>query len=357
MVGCEAVGYSGTDALPEGALAVPSTRYVIGVRVVGRALELEVPPSRPVAWIGTDASCDLRLTSTFVSARHCTVERQGTRLVCRDQKSTNGLWLGNERVPELEVKADEAFRVGDMVLVGLTAEAQSARRNLQRWLGYAERFQAALDDALRVAAERRHVVITGALGGQQEALARALHDTLGSLPRPMIEAATVAPDAGGQRALLERARGGTLMLPVSALPIDTTFLRDRLALVSTDVRVMVIAPPELVARACTLASGIAVLDVPPIEARRDDLAHLVFDVAGQVVARRRWSGVDIAADMPALLRHAWAGNLAELEESIERVLAVRVHGSIRAAEEATGVSKSALGRTLKRLGIVTKDAV
>jgi hypothetical protein len=325
-----------------------ASRSLRAVRVVGSNLERELEPGRPRLWLGTDPGCDLVLTSRFVSARHASLDRDGDRVVCRDQGSTNGLWLGEHRVDLLEVRAERPFRVGDQWLIGVSAEAQAARRHLQRWLGHAERWQPAVDDGLRVVIDRRHAVITGAAGARLDALAHLLHDALATGPRPRVDAGDVR--ITDPLPLLAAARGGSLVVAAAALPDDLAPLRDRIAAVATDVRLLVIADRDQVARACTLVPGAVVIEVPTLSQRRDDLLRLVVDIGADVARRRRWSA-DLGAELPALLGHGWPGNLDELEDSVERVLAVRATGSMRAAEDALGVSKSAIGRTLKRLGL------
>jgi hypothetical protein len=338
---------NGTDVLPERG---PDRRagVVVALRVVGTGLELDVPLPTPPLWIGSDPACDLCLPSRFVSMRHATVERDGGIVVVRDRGSTNGVRLGEMRVPELEVRPQQELRIGDQTLVGVTAELRAARRRVETWLGHAERFQPAIDEALGAATARRHAVIATAATRRGRALAHLLHEAAGA-GRTRIEV-TAPIDADALRTRIDAARGGSLLIAAEDLPIDDAALRTLLGVPASDVRLLVLAPRDAVARACAVVPGAVVIDVPDLADRRDDLLRLIVDAAAEVARRRRWSP-DLGPDLAPLLAYAWPGNLDELDETIERVLAVRALGSLRSAEEILGVSKSALGRTFKRIGL------
>jgi hypothetical protein len=339
---------NGTDVLPERG---PDRRagVVVAVRVVGTGLELDVPSPTAPLWVGSDPGCDLCLPSRFVSMRHATIERAGSAVIVRDRGSTNGVRLGEMRVPELELAPQQEFRVGDQTLVGVTAELRAARRRAETWLGHADRFQPAIDEALAAATARRHAIIATGATRRGRALAHLLHDAAAGPARPRIDAA--APlDLDALRAQLASARGGSLILAASELPADSAPLRTVLGVPASDVRILVLAPRDLVAHACGLVPGAVVIDVPDLAARPDDLLRLLVEVAADVARRRRWSA-DLGSDLAALLAYPWPGNLDELDETVERVLAVRALGSLRAAEDVLGASKSALGRTFKRIGL------
>jgi hypothetical protein len=342
---------NGTDVLPERS---PDRRAgaVVAVRVVGTSLELDVPSPTGPLWIGSDPTCDLYLPSRFVSMRHATLERVGGTVVVRDRGSTNGVRLGEMRVPELELAPQQEFRIGDQTLVAVSAELRAARRRVETWLGHADRFQPAIDEALAAATARRHAIIAmGATAATRRgrALAHLLHDAAAGPARPRIDA-TGPLELEALRAQMASARGGSLVLAAADLPEDETSLRALLGIPASDVRLLVLASRDRVARACSLVPGAVVIDVPDLAARTDDLLRLIVEVAADVARRRRWSA-DLGNDLGPLLAYAWPGNLDELDETVERVLAVRALGSLRAAEDVLGVSKSALGRTLKRVGL------
>jgi hypothetical protein len=85
--------------------------FVIGGSDVGRSADL--PEG---GWIGRAEGCALRLGDRSISRKHARVERRGDRWVVTDQGSTNGLWLDDERVTEVELVDHGEFRAGEVHL-------------------------------------------------------------------------------------------------------------------------------------------------------------------------------------------------------------------------------------------------
>lgn len=68
--------------------------------------------------IGRIEGCDLRISSDLVSRRHAVIERDGAvdyRIV--DRNSSNGVWLGGERVSERVLRDGDVVRIGDRELL------------------------------------------------------------------------------------------------------------------------------------------------------------------------------------------------------------------------------------------------
>src|ERR1044071_6222915 len=65
--------------------------------------------------IGRDPSCTIALNDTSVSRRHARIERlpDGLRIV--DLQSSNGIWRGTTRVPEIILRAGEKFQIGSTI--------------------------------------------------------------------------------------------------------------------------------------------------------------------------------------------------------------------------------------------------
>ena len=65
--------------------------------------------------IGRGAGSDVRLPHAAVSGHHATLRAQGAGWVAIDESSTNGTWVGEQRIPP---KRPKALRSGDVVNVG-----------------------------------------------------------------------------------------------------------------------------------------------------------------------------------------------------------------------------------------------
>ena len=77
----------------------------------GKRLD-EICSDRETLTIGRDPENDVQIDNLAVSARHACIEKRGTGYVVRDLSSTNGTFVGGERV------VDKALADGDAVTIG-----------------------------------------------------------------------------------------------------------------------------------------------------------------------------------------------------------------------------------------------
>ncbi len=75
--------------------------------------------ARPLL-IGRLPDCDMVLSNTRISKKHCRIELQADEtIVVTDLNSTNGTYLNNRRLPPHEGiiwEADNPLRVGDYII-------------------------------------------------------------------------------------------------------------------------------------------------------------------------------------------------------------------------------------------------
>jgi hypothetical protein len=67
--------------------------------------------SFPVS-IGRDPNCDLFLNNMTVSRVHAVIEREGGRLIVRDNSSLNGTWVDGKIVEEAELYEGSLLQIG-----------------------------------------------------------------------------------------------------------------------------------------------------------------------------------------------------------------------------------------------------
>lgn len=67
--------------------------------------------------IGRHPDNDIQLDHPKVSRRHARIERRGGTFVIRDLESTNGVWLGKQRVDERPLQDGDTIRIGNAQLV------------------------------------------------------------------------------------------------------------------------------------------------------------------------------------------------------------------------------------------------
>lgn len=100
---------------PEPALALPEGKRVSLAAVSGPRKGETFPFASARLLIGRaggGGGADVELDDPDVSRKHATVECRGARFVIRDLRSTNGTFVGTDRVESRELRDGEEFRVG-----------------------------------------------------------------------------------------------------------------------------------------------------------------------------------------------------------------------------------------------------
>ena len=96
-------------------LALPKGKRVSLAVIAGPRKGEAVHFSKPRLLIGRaggGGGADLELDDPDVSRKHATVECHGERVVLRDLASTNGTFVGEERIQSRDLRESEEFRVG-----------------------------------------------------------------------------------------------------------------------------------------------------------------------------------------------------------------------------------------------------
>ncbi|WP_134680178.1 sigma-54-dependent transcriptional regulator [Paracoccus ravus] len=202
-------------------------------------------------------------------------------------------------------------------------------------------------------------LIIGPTGAGKEVVARALHDVsarsgrpflainCAALPESLIESELFGHEAGAFPGALrprygkfEHARGGTVLLDeIGSMPLDLQakllrVLQERVITrlgsndpVPLDLRFIAISKVDL---AAAVARGefredlywrlnVAVLHVPPLAARREDIPLLFLQLVRESAARHNLGERSVpAAMLPGLAARDWPGNVRELRNLAER---------------------------------------
>ena len=209
----------------------------------------------------------------------------------------------------------------------------------------------------RVAGTGSRVLIAGPAGSGKEVAARLLHmwSPREAAPFTVVPAALMAPEhveeelfgleAAGELSrpgLLEQAHGGTLFLDeVADMPLSTQgkilrVLTDQsftrvggTRTVKVDVRVVSATQRDLAAE---IAAGrfredlyyrlnVVPVQMPPLEARREDVPSLAAYFAARYAAERRVPTPEISPEAVAALQaYDWPGNVRQLRNVIERTI-------------------------------------
>lgn len=333
---------------------------------------------------------------------------------------------------------EKPFVVQDLVTVIRRACAHRAlvldNRRLRAVAGKRDDVEARLPGRTPVMVDLRHRVraigaadadtlIVGPTGSGKEVVARTLHDisaraarpfvaiNCAALPEALIESDLFGHEAGAFPGALrprfgkfEHARGGTVLLDeIGAMPLDVQarllrVLQERSITrlgshdpIALDVRFVAISkvdPATLVARGLLREDlywrlNVAVLHVPPLAARREDIPLLFLQLIREAAARNkcpeREAGPALLSDLSA---RDWPGNMRELRNLAERFVlglegaaeadmplarlgdrmadfersviagAIAAHGGrLRPVYEALGISRKTLYDKMQRHGL------
>jgi len=365
-----------TEVLQADVARFPRARLTV-TKGPDKGLEV-VLEGQPVV-VGSDESCQLKLTDSSVSRRHfeLTGGPGGYRL--RDLRSTNGVRV--EGVQVMDAKLSDKVRLA----VGRTELRFEPERHEIQWpLSPHERFGEVLGRSLvmrrlfalleRAAPTDSPVILEGDPGTGKEVLARSIHEKsgrregpfvvvdLGASSEPLMEADLFGHDVSSARpsarpGAFEEAEGGTLYLDeISELPnglqakllraLETKEIKRPGVMGGTakvDVRVIASTQKDLEAEVKAgrfredlyFKLSVFRVRVPPLRERPEDVPQLVrhFELknkGGQAIS-------DETIEM--LSRHDWPGNVRELRNVLERLEAFPDLGA--------GAIARALGKNLE----------
>ena len=329
-----------------------------------------------------------------LSRRHVSfeVDEHGA-LIARDLESRNGTWVSGERIPP---KQPRLLSPGDVIRIGATLlVAEHVRYDqldvlrspprTEGLVGQSVAFLAALAQARAVATAPLPVLIHGETGVGKEVFATEIHRTSGrkgalvpvncaALPDALVESELFGHERGAftgadrrNEGLFAEAEGGTIFLDEigemptvlqakllrvlatgEVRPVGATKVRkvDVRVVAATNVNVeQAIASGSFRGDLFARLSG-AVVEVPPLRARRDDILRLARSVLGRVTPSRRTMPLHelFSPDASeALLLARWSFNVRELEQRMlllssqvpsGRIELLHLPGLLRAALDA-----------------------
>jgi transcriptional regulator with GAF, ATPase, and Fis domain len=312
------------------------------------------------AIVGSGENSALRLTDTSVSRDHIELEPRSDGVFLKDLGSTNGTLVGGARVDTAIVEQQAVISLGRTLLslsVDVQEEDIEGPIELDGVVAMSSTMRRVFGLVERLAPSDTPVVLYGETGTGKEGLARALHARslrrkgpmvvvdCGSLAPQLIESELFGHTRGAfTGAVNERpgafveAEGGTLFLDeVGDLPLE---LQPRLlrALESrqikrlgedrhrtVDVRIVAATNRNLEAevKAGRFRSdlyfrlAVAMLRVPPLRERREDLPTLVRALLTQLGRESFELNLEL---LTQLASYSWPGNVRELRNVVARAV-------------------------------------
>lgn len=304
--------------------------------------------------VGSVKECDLRLKDRTVSKEHAQVsfEEEGWRLL--DLGSKNGIRVDGVRVETIQLAPGMEVGLGKTTLLVESMRSIGLRCFLARLLGWAEKRQEAVDQALRALRQgqilREPIALRG--DGNLVPVAYDLHRFLFGPEAPFVvcdpyrqtgeASARGLTNIEDGEAALEAAQGGTLCIRNDKPPkaFETVLQKAHHAEGPEAVQVLLCDDGSRRARVEKMKG----IEIPPLSARpKAERRHVVTEYAAEAVqdlrANRQLSG----EDQVWVLEHCGT-SLAEIGKGTRRLLALRLEGTLTGAARRVGMAMPALRR-------------
>lgn len=359
-----------------------ATRGVMVVVVDGPNRGASLVITRARHTIGRHATNDLVIEDRAVSLVHLELERaSGELLAVRDVGSTNGTWLGANRIVEAQLAPGALLRVG-----GTTLRIEENSRASLAEASPSDRFEGLVGQAVemrelfavleRIAPKNLSVLIEGETGTGKEEVARAIHarSTRSDAPFVVLDAAAIPPTLaestlfGHERGAFtgadarhvgafERANGGTILLdevgelPISLQPKLLRVLERREVMrvggrdaVPVNVRVIAATHRDLRREVeggrfrddLYFRLAQVRLTVPSLRARPDDIPLLAHTFLAGCAEPGSPPAVLAEEALKDLVSRPWPGNVRELKNVMMRASALCEGGVITKSDVGAG---------------------
>ncbi len=264
---------------------------------------------------------------------------------------------------ELRALVQKALEKRAIVAENERLRAQLLRERGRELLGHSEAMRRIFDLVQRIANARTTVLLTGESGTGKERIARAIHDAsdrkdkpflvvnCGAIPETLIEAELFGHERGAftgavasRLGIFREAEGGTVLLDeigelASALQVKLLrVLQERKvrgvgapAEVSVDVRVLAATNRNVEEDVRTgrfrqdlyYRLNVIRIEVPPLRDRREDIRPLAEHFLARCAGEQNKDIRGFAPDaVRALEAYAFPGNVRELENIVERAVAL-----------------------------------
>src|SRR5262245_42293160 len=329
-----------------------------------RGTELDLPGAGVV--LGTERSCDVVLTDSFVSRRHCSVMPTTQGFQITDLGSRNGTVIDGVAVSKVVAPPGVANRIGKTLVQLMPADEvldipPSQNDRFGGLYGGSQAMRQVFAVLERASKSAAPILFLGESGTGKELMARGVHDAsprsggpfvvfdCGASTETLIESdlfghtkGAFTGAAGDRQGAFAAAHGGTLFLdeigdlPVSLQPKLLRMLEAGEVVPlggrkseRYDVRIVAATHRDVFGEVARggfrgdLYYRLAVVEVhvPPLRQRTGDLANLVamfLERAGAPALAAQVGG----AALERLERYHWPGNVRELRNVITRAVAL-----------------------------------
>jgi len=324
----------------------------ISVRVLDAGDPHPIVVNSNVVTIGRSHLADVHAPHASVSKLHCRLSITDVGLELIDLDSKNGTWLRQQRLFHVTVSTGDIVTAGQCRIEILSSDIVEVdaleSSSCGAMFGASLMMRELFARLHRLSSVDAPAVFLGEIGVGKEMAARTLHALsrraggpfvvldAAILPRSGLEDVLLKREpstAGGGATALEQARGGTLFIDnIDEFPLAAQSMLLRLIQQAPssefDFRVMASTRQDL--RQVVIEDRLredlyyqiapAVVEIPPLRKRREDIAPLVRELLADANAAhgRRLELGDQA--LTRLVAHHWSGNVRELRGVINRAV-------------------------------------
>lgn len=333
-----------TNLDPQGRSTWDVSDAVVRLRLWSTEYTHPLPEPRVPLKLGSAPSCDVRLRddSGRLSREHAVLVPDQEGWEIRDLGSKNGLRVDGDPATEIRLCPGVTIQLGGLTLVAESHKFIKLRSLVCRLLGWAPARQVDVDEALQNlregAVQRTPLILIG--DGDLSPVVRRLHlATLGQ------SAPFVTYDGGDVESAIRSAGHGTLSVPLQ--PRATAFKvleAVRAAESASRPRLVLCARGAGDAAAVSARPGrTAVIAMPPLSRRADEISRIVHETAGDIVSEMGAPSSGFTThDLERLQAIPFSG-MADLEDSLRRVVAMRTLG-VTAGAKKLGLKHSSLSQ-------------
>lgn len=316
---------------------------VARLRLWGTEYSHPLPEPPAPLKLGSAPSCQVQLHDKAgrLSREHAMLVPEPTGWAIQDLGSKNGLWVDGSHVTgKATLHAGVRIQLGGVTLVVESHQFIGLRSLVCRLLGWAPARQADVDEALQslrhCAMQRTPLVLIG--GGELAPVAARLHRmTLGP------DAPFLTEDGGDLDATIRAAMHGTLCVPTQGRA-HASAIADAVRAVELTARprlVLCASKASDVAGLGAKPGQLAVIAIPPISARTDEILRIVLDAAQDLVQEMGVHSSGFTMHDLERLQVIKFDGMADLEGTIRRVIAMRIWGVTEGAKKL-GLKHSSL---------------
>jgi hypothetical protein len=333
-----------TNIDPQGRMSWYIDDAIVRLRLWGTEYAHALPEPRVPVKLGSAPSCDVQLRDKAgrLSREHATLVPEPTGWEIRDLGSKNGLWVDGAPASRSTLQAGVKIQLGGLILVAESLKFIGLRSLMCRLLGWAPARQADVDEALQnirdSATQRTPLIVIG--DGDLELVATRLHRvTLGP------SAPFVAYGGDDMNAAIQAAMHGTLYVRIRS-GVTTSVIADAVHAVEITARPRLVLCASKASDAAAVSAKpgrLAVIAMPPLSARTDEILRLVHETAQDIVREMGAPSSGFTMhDLERLQAIKFSG-MADLEDSIRRVIVMRTWG-VTAGAKKLGLKHSSLSQ-------------